>query len=370
MTTKRMKYCLIILYTVYMIVIVSPTSKPSVYNAVIGTLETCVTEILCFALIKYHDSIIESQKTILNFLVQAIAATYGGIYFFSWLTSLLFNILPNTGLKWLQSYPSTVCFLLSADIFHFTYFINMILIIILYSLFTIQPRIFIDCDDFHFKTFVSGFNAICLFIILYGKWTVSFCGKSLLYKISKSFGDEILDKDFKIYEEGSKFAIALCILACFAVLLSRLIILIRRKSIPINKYQVNLSADESNTRNNEANSNRNIPTQNNVPQNAMDYNLDTIGLLVLVIIFCFIIFVRHLMNLDLKEDHKILVVSIYDWSNTALERAFGSTLPLYWLLRKEHSRAFVMRKINHFFLNNYDTGRIKNSFSFNIRCTM
>ena len=58
---------------------------------------------------------------------------------------------------------------------------------------------------------------------------------------------------------------------------------------------------------------------------------------------------RIIMKFKATESLKLLKV-IYKWSNLAVERAFGASLPvpIYWLLRKKHSRAYAMRKIYQF----------------------
>ncbi len=56
---------------------------------------------------------------------------------------------------------------------------------------------------------------------------------------------------------------------------------------------------------------------------------------------------RIMMKLKVNENFQLLEI-IYKWSNLAVERAFGASLPIYWLLRKEHSRAYARRRIYHF----------------------
>ena len=56
---------------------------------------------------------------------------------------------------------------------------------------------------------------------------------------------------------------------------------------------------------------------------------------------------RIMMKLKVNENFQLLEI-IYKWSNLAVERAFGASLPIYWLLRKEHSRAYARRRIYQF----------------------
>ena len=360
MSPKGLKWFFISLYVLYMVVIVFPPMEPSFYNAFIDTIEAGVTEVLCFTLVKYHDSIPMSNKTILNYLMKIIAITYGGIYLFDWITSLLFNIFPSTGLEFLQMFPSVSCFILSADIFHFTFFLNLILIIILHAGLTASPRFFLDMDDNYLKILVYGYNIIGLVVIFYGKWAASFCARSFIYRISKKLDLDSLENSLTVYEEGSKFTLFLCLFAASTVLISKLIVNMNKiKSCFVCKRDDNYAGaanGEDVITNITSNTQRNEEDSTKKMFHDSGYNLDAVGLYFLVTTFCFIIFVRLLMNLDLEEDYEKLVKAIYDWSNSALERSFGSSLPLYWLLRKEHSRAFVKRKIERFFQKYFNTG--------------
>ncbi len=185
MSPNGTKLLCICLYVLYMVILVFPSLEPGLYNACIDTLEFLVTEIFSFALVMYHNSIPMSHKTILNYLMKKIATAYCGIYLFHWLTSLFFNTFSSGGLLLLQTNPSLTCFILSADIFHFTFLSNVTLIIILHACFTANPRLFLEFNDYYLKILVYGYNFVCLVVIAYGKWTISFCSKSFIYKISE-----------------------------------------------------------------------------------------------------------------------------------------------------------------------------------------
>ena len=78
-----------------------------------------------------------------------------------------------------------------------------------------------------------------------------------------------------------------------------------------------------------------------------EINLDTIGLYTIISSIIVVITLRILMRYRVHEEFEFLE-EMYKWSNLAIERAFGATLPIYWLLRKEHSRAYAARKMNQF----------------------
>ncbi len=78
-----------------------------------------------------------------------------------------------------------------------------------------------------------------------------------------------------------------------------------------------------------------------------EINLDAIGLYTIISSILFIITLRTLMRYRVHEEFEFLE-EMYKWFNLAIERAFGATLPIYWLLRKDHSRDYAARKMNQF----------------------
>lgn len=266
-----------------------------------------------------------SHKTILNFLMKILAVSYGLIFMFYWLTSLLFNTFPLDGLQILKSYPSTICFILSGDIFSLIFFVNIFLIIVLHSCFSAHPILFLDLNDSYMKAFIYSFNIGSAAIILTTKWSQSFCGKSLIYRVSQKLNIDITEDSLTIAQEDSWFTGFLGLLAATAVIYSKIRIAIKRAG----KRSTSLGAN----------------------------HVDMVSLYSLTAVLCFIIFVKLIMNLEMKEEHMKILSAIYHWTNIVLDRAIGSSVPLYWLLRKENSRAFVERKVTHFFIKYFKTGR-------------
>ena len=94
-----------------------------------------------------------------------------------------------------------------------------------------------------------------------------------------------------------------------------------------------------------SNQKRNQTSNNeNSSEEESGYNLDIVGLYIIAAYIFIIIGMRTLIKLNIQENFPFLNV-IYKWSNLAAERSFGATLPLYWLLRKNHSRLYTARKI-------------------------
>ena len=237
----------------------------------------------------------------------------------------------------------------------------MTLIIILHACFTANPRLFLEFNDYYLKILVYGYNFVCLVVIAYGKWTISFCSKSFIYKISKKLNVDILDSSLTVYKGGLKFPLFLCMLSALSVLISKIIV--NRKKIKnmfmckfscFNKKQA--TNGEENVANMISTTERNTDDSARKIYQSSGHSLDTIGFSILASILGFIIFVRLLMSLDFEEDYQKLVTAIYVWSNSALERILGPSLPVYWLLRKEHSRDFVIRKVQHFLQKYFNTG--------------
>ena len=312
------KLLIVLLYFLYMLALVFMPLEPSLYNVFIDTIEYGTTQILCFILYKYHDSIPMSHKTMLNFLMKVLAASYGSISIFYWLTYLLFNIFPLDGVKLLHSYPSTICFILSGDIFSVIFFINLFLIIVLHSCFSAHPTLFLDMNEAYLKAFIYSFNIGSSAFLLTTKWSQSFCGKSLIHRVSQKLNLNITEDSLVMYQEGSWFTASLGLFAVSAVLYSKLRNVIKRKVKPSTSVGAN--------------------------------HVDILSVYLLTALLCCIIFVRLIMNLELKEEHKQIVSTLYNWTNTVISRLIGSSVPLYWLIRKEDSRLFVKRKLQHIFL--------------------
>ncbi len=169
----------------------------------------------------------------------------------------------------------------------------------------------------------------------------------------------------------------LCLLALFSVLISKTIICYRKKKVQIitvwkrnNKIGVFVQGlhgsnnvelerrDETSARiihvkpaptAENAEDDRNAANeQDHDNTETANYNLDTVGLYVIIASLFFMGIIRFLNNLDLEESYKNVVAFLYDWLHLAIDRAFGASLPPYFLLRKDHSKAYAKRKFVQF----------------------
>ena len=116
------------------------------------------------------------------------------------------------------------------------------------------------------------------------KWTQSFCGKSLIHKISNKLSLDISDLNLTIYSEGSWLSLCLCLLAGLSVMLSKIVSLCK---------QILKDGETDNEHREKTSTNG-------------SYNLDAVGLYMIVATLVFIISVRLLMNIDMNETLKKL----------------------------------------------------------------
>ena len=363
----------LIIYLIYISILLVTPWKPSLYNLFIDSLELSVTTMSCIFLFKYHDSIPMSQKTILNFLMKILAVCYEFIYIFTWLTSFLFNTFPGFGLDILEAYPSLVCFTLSANLPQWMFLINLVLIILFHTCFKTFPISFLSWNELYLRLFTYSFNMACIITFALEQWTQTFCGKILILQITMKLNLKIDGGSVVVYKGGPKLSLALCVLAGMSVLVSKLLICCRKNS---NRVQPStaVNLDETPIKNDKNEPNAiNLPNVNETTVNIEDtlsvkdlplkkkarnppcddagsYNLDTVGFYMIITILCFILIVRILKVLDLEEKYKQIFTNIFNWSSLAVERVFGASLPLYWLLRKGHSRSYAKRKANSLFL--------------------
>ena len=202
----------------------------------------------------------------------------------------------------LQSNPSVTCFILSADLIHLVFFINVVLIIILHAGFTAYPRLFLESDDSNMKIFIYSFNVASMVIFAYEKWTWSFCGKALIHKITNKLSLDIDEDKVMLYNEGSWLSLCLCSLAGISVLLSKIVSFCRHspRVIPCIVTKKVVKEDEANNENQEGS------RTNGSDQDSGSYNLDAVGMYMIVTTLVFIIFVRLLMNMDMNETIKKL----------------------------------------------------------------
>ena len=365
----------LIIYFIYIAILLVTPWKPSLYNLFIDSLELVVTTMSCILIFKYHDSIQMSQKTILNVLMKILAVCYGLIYIIKWLTSFLFNSFPNFGLDLLKAYPSVVCFALSAHLPQWMFLINLVLIIMFHSCFKTYPILFLSWNELFLCLFIYSFNIVCIIIFALEQWTETFCGKILILQIRMKLDLDIDEGSVIEYRGGPKLSLVLCVLAGMSVFVSKFLICCKNTSKRVNPpTAVNLDAtsptkNERTVPNNIQLQNVNNKTTVNIEDTlsmkdlqqeerartppgveAGSYNLDAVGFYMIITILCFILIVRILKVLDLEEKYKQIFTSIFNWSSLAVERVFGASLPLYWLLRKGHSRSYAKRKVDSLFL--------------------
>ena len=183
-----------------LIILITPW-EPSLYNVFVDTLEFLVTELICIVLYKYHDSIEESKKTILNYQIQVIALSYGGIYFSNLIKILPFNLFPSISIQLLQSYPSIICFILQGELIHWTFLVNLVISIVLHSGFRTFPNSFLDFNENSLRKIILIINVICLISSINDLWIkygelVKICSKVSIFqlqnKLSLDVGTNIL----------------------------------------------------------------------------------------------------------------------------------------------------------------------------------
>ena len=199
-------------------------------------------------------------------------------------------------LQLLQSYPSLTCFIISADLIHYVFFINLVLIIILHAGFTAYPQLFLESDDSILKIFIFTFNITVMIFFAFEKWTQSFCGKPLIHKISNKLSLDISDVNLGIYNEGSWLALCLCLLAALSVMLSRIVSFCKHSPRVIPRIETKKILKDGETDNEHSEE-----TSTNG-----SYNLDAVGLYMIVATLVFILSVRLLLNVDMNETLKKL----------------------------------------------------------------
>ena len=230
----------------------------------------------------------------------------------NWIKSFLIQAL-----YWLHTYPSVTCFALSADIIHLIFLVNLVLIIILHAIFTAYPHLFLEIDDSKLKIFIYVFNISCMIIFASEKWTQSFCGKSLIHKISDRYSFNISADEFTLFKEGSVLTLCLCLLAGFAVLLSKAITITKQRPTGVQVVELNniergqiapsiSVANERNMNNERSNSNESQSAAADHTQEQVTYNLDAVGLYMIVATIVFIILVRLAKNLEMNDKLKDL----------------------------------------------------------------
>ena len=224
-----MKILLIIVYIIYMMLILVTPWKPSVYNVCIDTLEFVVTESACVILFKYHDSIENSKKTVLNFQMQMIAVSFGGIYITNLMRFMPFNLFPAQSLEVLNAFPSQVCFVLQGDILHWMFFINLVLIIVLHSLFRTFPYKFLNWNENDLKKGIIVINFLCLASFGYDIWIRkgAICSQVFIFQLKNKLDLDVYD--ISVYDGSSKVSLVLCLAAVITTITTKIIRVMKTK---------------------------------------------------------------------------------------------------------------------------------------------
>ena len=209
---------------IYMILLLVTHWKPSLYNVFIDTLEFLVTESACVILFMYHDSIEQTKKTILNFQMQVIAVSFGGIYVTNLIRFIPFNIFPAQSLEVLKDFPSQVCFVLQGDLVSWMFFINLVLVIVLHSLFRTFPYKFLSWNENNLKKGIFVVNFMCLSAMGYDIWIKkrAICSKVFFFQLKNKL-DLDVDDDIPVYFGSSKVSLLLCLVAGLTTLITKMI---------------------------------------------------------------------------------------------------------------------------------------------------
>ena len=221
---SKMKLLMIFLYMIYMILLLVTHWKPSLYNVFIDTLEFLVTESACVILFMYHDSIEQTKKTILNFQMQVIAVSFGGIYVTNLIRFIPFNIFPAQSLEVLKDFPSQVCFVLQGDLVSWMFFINLVLVIVLHALFRTFPYKFLSWNENNLKKGIFVVNFMCLSAMGYDIWIKkrAICSKVFFFQLKNKL-DLDVDDDIPVYFGSSKVSLLLCLVAGLTTLITKMI---------------------------------------------------------------------------------------------------------------------------------------------------
>ena len=414
----------LLFYVMFILTILITPWNPSLYNFIVDILEATVTNLICLLLFKYHDSIPLSKKTILNFEMQVIILVYGLLYIFKGITSVFFNILTYTSIWLLESYPSAMCFILPAEMLHWIFLINLVLMMVLHTSFRAFPDKFLSWNENLLKIMITLFNIIFVTMFAIEKWVANwtFCSKVFIYHINNKLNLNV-ELKVNVFGAGGSVSFVLCLIAGLSLVIGYLstktkylikvklwmfsqsnknlkngkqhevtkiesfcmkqktsnevipeskiihvrpieeLILNPNKTESSHLDNFNLSSNNTiyinrtSTKTNEKNTRYETEQNNTVDKQngSFDYNLDYVGLCIIISCIVIMLTIRMLPRLELLKDMKEELEVLYQWSQVAIERAFGASLPLYWLLRKEHSRTFAERKISQFLHYQYQS---------------
>ena len=241
-------YIVAIIYIMYMVTILTTPWRPSLYNVLVDTIEFTVTELVVVILYNYHDSIENSKKTILNFQMQVILISYGGIYFTNLIKFLPFNLFPIASVELLQSYSSVMCLILEGKLIRISwlFLINLVILIVLHSIFITFPRYFLELSENILKKIMFSLNIVCLislvndFLLVDGE-SLTICSKFYIFHLQNKL-NLVINDQVPIHKGKETTSLCLCLFAGLSVSIMKLIRLYRvrkmTKQYLLNKFDI------------------------------------------------------------------------------------------------------------------------------------
>ena len=239
-------YIVAIIYIMYMVTILTTPWRPSLYNVLVDTIEFTVTELVVVILYNYHDSIENSKKTILNFQMQVVLISYGGIYFTNLIKFLPFNLFPIASVELLQSYSSVMCLILEGEWISWLFLINLVILIVLHSIFITFPSYFLELSENILKKIMFSLNIVCLislvndFLLVDGE-SLTICSKFYIFQLRNKL-NLVINDQVPIHKGKETTSLCLCLFAGLSVTIMKLIRLYRvrkmTKQYLLNKFDI------------------------------------------------------------------------------------------------------------------------------------
>ena len=231
-----------------MVTILTTPWRPSLYNVLVDTIEFTVTELVVVILYNYHDSIENSKKTILNFQMQVILISYGGIYFTNLIKFLPFNLFPIASVELLQSYSSVMCLILEGKLIRISwlFLINLVILIVLHSIFITFPSYFLELSENILKKIMFSLNIVCLislvndFLLVDGE-SLTICSEFYIFQLRNKL-NLVINDQVPTHKGKETTSLCLCLFVGLSVTIMKLIRLYRvrkmTKQYLLNKFDI------------------------------------------------------------------------------------------------------------------------------------
>ena len=220
---NRKEISLLIIYAIWLQI--SPW-HPSIYSCIIDILMTAINDITLVVLYQYYQSIPESKRSFLHYIMRIIVVSLGLTTTVRMCGRCLINIAPEFTIDLLYKLPSLICMLQDGYGFSHVTFSSIMILITIRALFNAYPNLMFLFEDGHLTYIfwiVTIIKQIDGFVFVFIQ-SYTMCDKNTIKTIQVTLNLQIDESRIGTYEGVSSFGKFFLLMPLLAEIFSRVIV--------------------------------------------------------------------------------------------------------------------------------------------------